>query len=548
MTTTNPDSSLVLIADDEMQTVVMLTRILEREGYRVCSAPDGRTALESAQHFRPDLILLDFQMPGMNGFEVLQRLRENPLTTSIPTIIVTAKARQPSDVAKGLNLGADDFVQKPFDPGELMARARSKIRARKLEDALQRRSQELEILLRVGEAVNQQHISITSLLELITYLVLDLLPGDASAIHLLDDELNIAQYHMQMKPWVSTHAEEGVFHEFLKAFLANPRPWLLPGTLPPLSPQFQSGIVVPLQHGTQVLGVLTLMSTSTNLEIGYDDNHLRLFEGIGRQAALALRNTQLYEALANYASRLEEMVEEKTAELRSTQQMLIRAEKLASIGHLAASIAHEINNPLQPIRINLEDMLEDLQHGLAIDVRAIRSTQDSVERIRRIVNQLLDFAGKRTQSDVDQQLIDVSQVIEGIVNLNRKFFEKEGMLLIADLDPPLLVYGSKDQLEQVFMNLTLNAQAAMQREGTLFIRGSVEQNQVRVDFQDDGTGIPEDMINKIFDPFFSTKPNGTGLGLFVSYGIIQNHHGSIEVASKVGHGTTFTIHLPRQML
>lgn len=541
----NPDSPLVLIADDEMQTVVMLTRILEREGYRVCSAPDGRAALESAQHLRPDLILLDFQMPGMNGFEVLQRLRENPMTASIPTIIVTAKARQPSDVAKGLNLGADDFVQKPFDPSELMARARSKIRARKLEDALQRRSQELEILLRVGEAVNQQHHSITSLLELITYLVLDLLPGDTSAIHLLDDELRISQHHMQMKPWVNTHIEESVFLEFLVAFIADPKPWLWPGMLPPISPQFQSGIAVPLQHGTQLLGVLTLMSGS--VEVSYDDNHLRLFEGIGRQAALALRNAQLYEALANYASRLEEMVEEKTAELRSTQQMLIRAEKLASIGHLAASIAHEINNPLQPIRINLEDMLEDLQQGLTIDVRAIKSTQDSVERIRRIVNQLLDFAGKRTQADVDQQLIDASQVIEGIVNLNRKFFEKEGMTLSAELDRPLMVYGSKDQLEQVFMNLTLNAQAAMHRGGALAIRGRIEELDVRIDFQDNGSGIPEDMINKIFDPFFSTKPNGTGLGLFVSYGIIQNHHGSIEVESQVGHGTTFTIRLPGRL-
>lgn len=542
MTSTNSDSPLVLIADDEMQTVVMLTRILEREGYRVCSASDGRSALEAAQHLRPDLILLDFQMPGMNGFEVLQRLRESPSTASIPTIIVTAKARQPSDVAKGLNLGADDFVQKPFDPGELMARARTKIRARKLEDALQRRSQELEILLRVGEAVNQQHISITSLLELITYLVLDLLPGDVSTIHLLDDELSFTQHHMQMKARASAIVEEGVFRESLKDFLVNPRPWLWPGALPPLLPQFQSGIAVPLQHGTHMIGILTLMSI--NLEIGYDDNHLRLFEGIGRQAALALRNAQLYEALANYASRLEEMVEEKTAELRSTQQMLIRAEKLASIGHLAASIAHEINNPLQPIRINLEDMLEDLQNGLAIDIRAIKSTQDSVERIRRIVNQLLDFAGKRTQSDTDQQLIDIAQVIEGIVNLNRKFFEKEGIHLIAKLDRPLMVYGSKDQLEQVFMNLTLNAQAAMQRGGSLLIRGSIEGQEVRIDFQDDGIGIPEDTINKIFDPFFSTKPNGTGLGLFVSYGIVQNHHGSIEVKSQVGHGTTFTIRLP----
>src|SRR5690606_21569615 len=121
-------------------------------------------------------ILLDVQMPGMNGFEVLRALRENPVTAIIPTIIVTAKARQPSDIAHGLNLGADDFVQKPFDPRELLARSKSKIKARKLEEELHRRTQDLEALLRVGEALNQ-NLVLREVLTLVPYLTLDLLPG-----------------------------------------------------------------------------------------------------------------------------------------------------------------------------------------------------------------------------------------------------------------------------------------------------------------------------------------------------------------------------------
>lgn len=534
------DYPLVLVADDEVQTTVMLTRIFEREGYRVESAHDGHEALEMAQRFLPDLVLLDVQMPTMSGFDVLRALREQPATASIPTIIVTAKARQPSDIAHGMNLGADDFMQKPFDPGELIARAKSKIRARKLEEALQRRTRELEVLLRVSESLNQ-HITLRDLLDLVPYLVLDLLPGSASAIYHLDDNLEIVHSHVHSRSnerVISKANPKNVMQCFLDAGSAV----LWPTTNPPLLDEFPAGMAVPLQHGATLLGMLMLASDDTDVQ--YDQNHLRLFEGIGLQAALALRNAQLYEIQANYASRLEEMVEAKTAELRSAQQMLIRAEKLASIGHLAASIAHEINNPLQPIRINLEDMFEDIQRGLPIDMRAIQSTQESVERIRRIVNQLLDFAGKRSESEIKLELLDVGKIVDGVISLNRKFFEKEGMKITTDIAGPLPLYGNKDQLEQVFMNLILNAQAAMERGGTLQIQGRKENGTIVAQFADDGCGIPSEQINKIFDPFFSTKPNGTGLGLFVSYGIIESHHGTIEVESEVNRGTVFTIRFP----
>src|SRR5687768_17565512 len=125
----------------------MLQRIFEREGYQVRAVNDGLSALEAAQEIIPDLILLDIRMPGMNGFDVLRLLRESEITAGIPTILLTANAREPADVALGLNLGADDYMYKPFAPQELVARAQSKMKARQLEDALQRRTQELGALL-----------------------------------------------------------------------------------------------------------------------------------------------------------------------------------------------------------------------------------------------------------------------------------------------------------------------------------------------------------------------------------------------------------------
>lgn len=526
---------LVLIADDEIHTTVMLERIFEREGYAVESVNDGTSALERAQQVIPDLILLDIQMPGMSGFEVLRELRSNATTAGIPTILVTAKARKPADVAHGLNLGADDYVYKPFDPRELVARAESKMKARQLEENLQRRTQELQALLRVGEELNHS-LEINELLELVLFLALDLLPGSLAAIYQFDVNEEVSAYRLQ-----AVQNEKRLQYnadQVLSQFLQLRRPILWPGQDPQLS-DFSSGMIVPLQHGTSLIGMLMVVSDD---EI-FDENHLRLFRGIGRQTALALRNAELYAILSEHADHLEDMVAARTADLESAQQMLIRSEKLASIGHLAASIAHEINNPLQPIQIHLEHMLEDAQNNDPLDVRAVEGIQESIERITRIVRQLLEFAGKRTpDSSVD--FVDLNRTLEGVIRLNHKLFEQNSVRIEVDLDPLPPVYGSKDQLEQVFMNMMLNAQAAMDRNGVLKVSGAVIEDRIMIQFVDSGHGIAPEHINNIFDPFFSTKENGTGLGLFVSYGIIQNHQGSIEVDSKIGSGTTFTIYLP----
>lgn len=529
---------LVLVADDEKNTTIMLQRIFEREGYKVEFVNDGISALEAAERLVPDLILLDIRMPGLDGFEVLGRLRENPITESIPTILVTANARQPSDVARGMNLGADDYLYKPFAPQELVARAESKMKARQLEEALQRRTHELASLLQMSEDL-MQHLERDELLELVLNQVFDLLPGDFAAIYQLDDDGQIEAYRIRRKDSVPSDYMP-VGETITDKLLAQPEPILWPEA-DPLLPEFAGGMVVPLQHAEQMLGVLLLCA----YEAEYDENHLRLFKGVGRQAALALRNAILHEIQVNYAQHLEDMVAARTQELQSAQQMLIRSEKLASVGRLAANIAHEINNPLQPITITLDDLVECLNNDIPIDKRGIEIIQESVERIKRIVSQLLEFTGKRSTS-TDRQPIDVNRILERIIDLNRKFFQKEGMSLELQTSELPVIYGSQDQLEQVFMNLTLNAQAAMERDGKLVIQAGVEKNEVIVRFSDTGSGIPQEDIDKIFDPFYSTKPNGTGLGLFVSYGIIQGHQGSIEVESTVGTGSTFTVRLPIQ--
>jgi len=527
---------LVLIADDEVNTTIMLQRIFEREGYAVERVHDGMSALVAAQTLLPDLILLDVQMPQMDGFEVLRHLRTRPETALIPTIIVTAKAQQSADIVHGFDIGADDYIQKPFDPRELLARSRSKIRSRQLEEALHRRTQELEALIRIGEELNQL-VSIDSILSMVPYLTLDLLSADVALICKCDQNGQLVAHQILGRDKVNLPSIDP--SKILELFLLNPQSDMWPtGRI--MIPGIRSGLVVPLENNRNIMGLITVGSNQND----YESDHLRLIIGIGRQASLAVRNAELYEIQANYALHLEEMVEEKTRDLKSAQQLLVRAEKLASIGHLAASIAHEINNPLQPIRINLEHMLEDIESETPIDIEGIRSTQENVERIRRIVKQLLEFTGRRETAASEMQVLELGPVIEGVVSLNRKLFIQDGLQITVDVQDGLQVYGNRDQLEQVFMNLTLNAHAAMQSGGCLQIRSFKERNTAVIVFADQGIGIAPEVINQIFDPFYSTKPNGTGLGLFVSFGIIQNHQGSIDVQSERNVGTTFKIELP----
>lgn len=542
-----PSLPVVLVADDQPSATLMLQRVFEYEGYQVVSVHDGLTALETATSILPDLILLDINMPSMNGFDVLKRLRDNPATASIPTILITAMGEWP-DIVQGLQLGADDYVRKPFHPRELLARAQSKMKARKLEDTLQRRTQDLEALLRVSEALNQ-HYPISDLLELIVFLVIDLLPGDVVAIYKLDDKRKVVTSRVMSRANLPDHDDKGIDavvkeleqNKIVPQVIEENRSALWPddisisGNLPP------HGIVTPMRYtDTGVVQAILLITG----QFAYDAHHLQLLDGIGRQANLALKNAELYEIQERYALHLKDMVDERTLELQSTQRMLIRSEKLASVGRLAASIAHEINNPLMPIKILLDDMLEDIQSGIQADAYAIEKTLESVERIRRVVDKLLEFTGKSPSKQQDSQELDVNRIIQNVYDLVRKTFEQDGKTITIDMGKLPLIYGDKDGLEQVFMNMALNACEAMTKGGKLDITSAVKDEHVVVTFADTGCGIPHEIIETIFEPFFSTKDDGNGLGLFVSYGIIQNHQGSIEVSSEVDKGTTFNVLLP----
>jgi len=233
--------------------------------------------------------------------------------------------------------------------------------------------------------------------------------------------------------------------------------------------------------------------------------------------------------------------------LRDSQEQLIQAEKLTSLGQMAASIAHEVNNPLAGVLVYTQLLAKKLSSDklpkeIALDY--LSKMESELTRSTGLIRNLLDFARQSTPTFRE---VNINEVIDQSLDLVAHSAELQHVQVVKELTPSLpILMGDFDQLQQVCTNLILNAVQAMPEGGTLTVRTSDDNSQVKIEVQDMGCGISQANMHKLFTPFFTTKEKGkgVGLGLAVAYGIIQRHQGKIEVQSKEGEGTTFTIYLP----
>lgn len=249
---------------------------------------------------------------------------------------------------------------------------------------------------------------------------------------------------------------------------------------------------------------------------------------------------------------LELKVQQRTKELEEIHQQLLQTEKLAALGKLAASVAHEINNPLSGVLTYIKLMQKKLNKSddeICFRFNQYLSTMEKeIERCSTIVKNLLDFARKREPSL--KEGVNINDVIEETIKLISNRLNLQNIGLEKDLGELPPIVADPAQLRQAFLNLLINAAEAIQDStGKITVRTRYlpDEKMVMVEISDTGVGIKEEDLGKIFDPFFTTKEKGTGLGLSVVYGIINAHKGHISVKSKVGKGTTFTIKLPLEL-
>ena len=290
-------------------------------------------------------------------------------------------------------------------------------------------------------------------------------------------------------------------------------------------------LILPLETSEGLVGKLFLGAKEQNET--YDAQDQELLSAIAGQAAIALRNAQLYAELR--LANEKELVAQKQAD---------HSARLASLGTISAGLAHELKNPLSALH-TMTKLLQKKYDDAEFRQEFLDIVPRQVERMNELIISLLDFA--KPQDPVFKP-IDLKSTLQEVLNLTRSKFQKLAIEIELDLQDKCLIEGDERLLMQVFLNLVLNAIDSMPEGGNLEISLLQRKQEVIVKVKDSGKGIPQAEIERIFDPFYTTKPDGTGLGLSTTWRIVKEHKATIEVSSTPGQGTLFTIKFPSAII
>ncbi len=520
-------SDRVLLVDDNPTNLQVLFSTLEGRGLHLLAAKNGQDGLSVAARMQPALILLDIMMPGIDGFEVCRRLKQDPLTRDAAVIFLSALDDTESKV-KGLGLGAVDYIAKPFQAEEVVARVETHLKIGRLERELARRNRELQAAnQRILEAMGEGLYGLDTAGR-ITFVnpAATRITGWPEAEVLGRNFHSLLQHrHEDGSPYAE---EDAPVHTTLTSGRAQRVEevfWRRDGLCFPA--QFTS---TPLYSGEDLIGAVVVLQDITER----------------RQAENAL--SESHRALL-----------ESHQALKEAQQQLVQAAKLESVGRLSAGVAHEVKNPLAIIQLGVDFLGGSLQKDETA-MSVLTDIGDSVRRADTVIKGLLDFSREKKP---DMEPADLNRIIEDSLALVRHELVQHNVELAQRLsDNSAAVQLDRDKMQQVFINLFMNAIQAMDRGGRLGVttarkildRDDLEgpedaaclqpgQATVICHVEDTGTGIPESKVDKVFDPFFTTKPvgKGTGLGLSVTRNIIGLHGGTIQIKNRIEGGVRVTL-------
>jgi len=495
-------NNTILIIDDDENAIKLLKVMLKSENYNLISALRGEEGLKIVADTLPDLILLDVLMPEMDGFEVCRRLKQEQKTRIIPVVMITA-LKEKEYCLKALEEGADDFLSKPVDKTELLARIKSLLRIRTYHNALQESEERYRnILDNIQESYFEMNLAgdftffNDSLIEIIGY------PRD---------EL----MGMNNREYTSEETAKEMHTIFNQVYRTG-------------EPAEINDYEILIKGGeTRTLELSTLLMKDQ------DDRPVG-FRGIARDVTERLKAEK---------------------ERKQLEAQLQQAQKMETIGTLAGGIAHDFNNLLQGIQGRASLMLMDTASSHP-HFEHLNGIVDYVEGGANLTRQLLGFA---RSGKYEVKTTDLNELIK---NQNKMFGRTKKEITIRGKYEENLWSTEVDrsQIEQVLMNLYVNAVQAMSGGGDLYVHTEniiIDENYIKpfmikpgkyikTSVTDTGVGMDKETQQRIFDPFFTTKEmgRGTGLGLASVYGIVKNHDGFINVYSEKGEGTTFNFYLP----
>jgi len=586
MAGTNPldfEKDTLLVVDDDPVNLGIVAGFLEAVGFDIHTVDNGISALNQVRELQPDLILLDVMMPGIDGFEVCQRLKADNQTKHIPVIFMTSLA-DVEDKIRGFEAGAVDYVTKPMRPQEMLARVNAQLEIRHLTKNLQEQAHELQItndeLLNVTEdlrdanlalsrraiqleACNQVAQQITSILSLD-----QLLPEVVQAIqHQFGYYfvgiwlLNEAQTQVLLQvgagrtpeqtltpgiaidleagksiiAWVCQHGEaylsENVDHD--SQYLPDEG---LPGT--------QAELALPLKIGDTLIGVLGILSDQVGK---FDDEDKRVLQTLANQISVAIHNAWKYEV----EKQLHALQEE-----RATALAKLNADK----DKFFSIISHDLRNPFNNVLGNARLMAK---HFEELSQQELHDMTQSIYRGARTAYSLLDnlLTWSRMQREggmeVHPEELEVFTLAQETIELLKQTADKKDIELHSDIEKGLIAYADKNMLDTVLRNLANNALKFTPRGGAVNLTARVKTDQaaesddlIEVTVADTGIGMSQENLEKIFrlDVSHSTpgteKEEGTGLGLIICKEMIERNGGHIWVESESGKGTTVGFSIP----
>jgi len=485
----------ILIVDDNEDSRYSLRLLLDGR-YEILEAGSGPAAIGLALSERPHCILLDVEMPGMDGFEVCRRLRAAEETRSIPVILVTGHHRDTESLVRGLEAGGDEYVTKPVSKQELQARVDAMLRIQDLQNRLETLNLELENEVR-RRTDELRRIYRTVPVGIYT---LDAAGRVTSINHHLEHMLGYSSADVAGKLGIGD-----LFSEDYDALY-----WL---------------DLCRREGHTASEGLARCRDGSL---IPVFDERVVIIDHLGEHAGFT-----------GYIQDLRQ--------LKRSRELLKQQETQAGVGRLTALIMHEIANPISGVAQYLDAMLRRLEAGRSVEAGELRRgaevMRDALHRTTDLIQHLRGLTRRtvRPLSGVDPYVL-----LDDLQALMRHDLHRRGIrMTLKGQSGRYTVRGDAGRLSQVFLNLITNARDAMPKGGTLDVEVFAEDSTLAVAFQDSGTGISADNLSRIFEFLFTTKgEEGTGYGLTISKDIVEEHGGRIDVTSEPGRGSCFTVHLP----
>jgi signal transduction histidine kinase/DNA-binding response OmpR family regulator len=562
----------ILIVEDDPVSRALLEKALTKMKEEVVTASTGAEALVVFEKERPRIVISDWMMPELSGLELCRRIRSHSRDTYTYVIITTTRNAK-EDILEVFKAGADDYVGKPYDIGELYARLNTGKRLIQLEDG-HRQLHDILVSSRnkfrtVFDALPEEILTVDQKLKIVSMnrSALRRLSGDFNQYldtpcRWLTEDGGSDFYSCRVEKMVHACLESGQKQSYLDRFVGSDG-----------QDRIKERTAVPVKDDSGRIDQITFVSRDITKEYRHTEEIKQLNQKLKLVSSeLIAKNGKLKSALEN---------------LEKTQAKMLQSEKMASIGQLAAGVAHEINNPTGFVSSNLNtlgDYQEDLSRVLAdyqelknalkalpagvlpdaqmaliarveateeeVDIAYIQEdvgeligdSREGTERIKKIVDDLKQFAHPGEEK---MKATDVNAGLESTLNVVNNELKYKATI-VKELGEVPLVMGYPQQLNQVFMNLLVNAAQAIEKSGEIKIVTTAVDGMLDIRISDTGCGIPEENLHKIFDPFFTTKDvgEGTGLGMNIAYNIISKHNGSIRAESTVGEGTTFIINLP----